>query len=278
MTDGRSDVDRAADQRRMPGRPVGDSVVLVSGAASGIGRATAIELGAQGARVFVCDCDARGVDVVVASIESAGGRAAGCELDVASKSEVDAAVRSALAQFGRVDGLVANAGVPSSQSFLAVTEQELDEVFAVNVKGVVFCGQAVAAVMLDQRVGGKIVNVSSVAAVFTAPDVSTYSASKAAVGMLTRAMAYELGPAGVRVNAVAPGVIRTGMNPLTNPARNRQLQTAIPVRDIGTPEDVAHVIAFLLSPAADYINGETVVVDGGWTLNNDPPQEVSLGK
>jgi NAD(P)-dependent dehydrogenase (short-subunit alcohol dehydrogenase family) len=87
-------------------------------------------------------------------------------------------------------------------------------------------------------------------------------------------MAYELGPAGVRVNAVAPGVIRTGMNPLTIPARNRQLETAIPVRHIGTPEDVAHVIAFLLSPAADYINGETIVVDGGWTLNNDPPREL----
>ncbi len=271
MTDGRSDADRASDQQRMPGRPVEDSVIMVTGAASGIGRAAAVELGAQGARVFACDRDARGVDAVVALIESAGGRAAGCRLDVASKSEVDAAVRSALAQFGLVDGLVANAGVPSSQSFLAVTEQELDGVFAVNVKGVMFCGQAVAAVMLDQRTGGKIVNVSSVAAVVAAPGLSTYSASKAAVRMLTRAMAYELGPAGVRVNAVAPGVIRTGMNPLTNPVRNRQLERAIPVRHIGTPEHVAHVIAFLLSPAADYINGETVVVDGGWTLSNDPP-------
>ena len=274
MTDRRSYADRDPDQQRMPGRPVEDSVVLVTGAASGIGRAAAVELGAQGACVFACDRDGRGVEAVVASIESAGGRAAGCWLDVASKSEVDAAVRAALLQFGRVDGLVANAGVPSSQSFLAVTEQELDEVFAVNVKGVMFCGQAVATVMVDQRAGGKIVNVSSVAAVVAAPGLSAYSASKAAIGMLTRAMAYELGPAGVRVNAVAPGVIRTGMNPLTNPARNRQLETAIPVRHIGTPEDVAHVIAFLLSPAADYINGETIVVDGGWTLNNDPPREV----
>jgi NAD(P)-dependent dehydrogenase (short-subunit alcohol dehydrogenase family) len=143
MPDSGSNADRAADERRMPGRPVEDSVVLVTGAASGIGRATAVELGAQGARVFACDRDARGLDAVVASIESAGGRAAGCRLDVASKSEIDAAVRSALRQFGRVDGLVANAGVSSSQSFLGVTEQELDEVLAVNVKGVVFCGQAV---------------------------------------------------------------------------------------------------------------------------------------
>ena len=147
MTDRRSYADRDPDQQRMPGRPVEDSVVLVTGAASGIGRAAAVELGAQGACVFACDRDGRGVEAVVASIESAGGRAAGCWLDVASKSEVDAAVRAALLQFGRVDGLVANAGVPSSQSFLAVTEQELDEVFAVNVKGVMFCGQAVATVM-----------------------------------------------------------------------------------------------------------------------------------
>jgi NAD(P)-dependent dehydrogenase (short-subunit alcohol dehydrogenase family) len=256
------------------GRAINDTTAIVTGAASGIGRATALTLGSRGANVVVTDVDGSGLDATRAAIEALGGAVLSIESDVSSKAEVDGLVRGALARFGRLDAMVANAGVPSAQPFAEVTEENFDLVFGVNVKGVVFCGQAAASVMIDQGSGGKIVNVASVAGVVPAPGISIYSASKAAVRMLTRSMALELGPSGIRVNAVAPGVIRSGMNPLSNHKRNRELETAIPLRYIGTPENVAGVIAFLLSPDADYVSGETVFVDGGWIFNNDPPRNV----
>jgi 3-oxoacyl-[acyl-carrier protein] reductase len=253
----------------LPGRPVADSVVVVTGAASGIGRATVLRLAAEGARVVAADVDEAGL---AATREAAGGEVVGVPADVTRSADVDALVTAAVDRFGRLDGMVANAGVPSDEPFLAMTEAGMDAVFGVNVKGVVFCGQAAARAMVQQGTGGKIVNLGSVAGVVPAPGIAAYSASKAAVQMLTRSMALELGAAGIRVNAVAPGVIRSTMNPLSDPARNRELETAIPLGHIGSPAHVAGVVRFLLSPDADYVSGETVAVDAGWWFVNDPPR------
>ena len=162
--------------------------------------------------------------------------------------------------------MVANAGVGLGKSFLATSEEELDAVLAVNLKGVFFCGQAAARAMIAGGGGGRIVNVASTYAEVTAPERAAYSASKGAVRMLTKAMALDLAPHGITVNAVGPGWIRTGMNPLDDPERVRELEETIPLGRIGTPEDVAGVIEFLLSDAASYVTGTTTFVDGGWIV------------
>jgi NAD(P)-dependent dehydrogenase (short-subunit alcohol dehydrogenase family) len=256
----------------LPGRPVGESVVVVTGAASGIGRATVLRLAAEGARVLAADVDEAGLAATREAAGGDGGEVVAVPADVARAADVDALVAAAMDRFGRLDGMVANAGVPSDEPFLSMTEAGMDAVFGVNVKGVVFCGQAAARAMVDQGTGGKIVNLASVAGVVPAPGIAAYSASKAAVQMLTRSMALELGAAGIRVNAVAPGVIRSTMNPLSDPERNRELETGIPLGHIGAPSHVAGVVRFLLSPDADYVSGETVAVDAGWWFSNDPPR------
>jgi glucose 1-dehydrogenase len=175
-------------------------------------------------------------------------------------------VARAAADFGRLDGMVANAGIVLGRSFLETTEEELDAILAVNLKGVFFCGQAAARAMIAAGNGGSIVNVASTYAEVTGPDRSAYSASKGAVRMLTKAMALDLAPHGITVNAVGPGWIRTGMNPLDDPVRVREVEDMIPLGRVGTPGDVAGVIVFLLSADAAYMTGTTTFVDGGEIL------------
>jgi glucose 1-dehydrogenase len=186
--------------------------------------------------------------------------------DVADRAAVDSFVDAAAEAFAGLDAMVANAGVALGKSFLDTSESELDAVFAVNLKGAFFCGQAAARAMIAAGRGGRIVNVASTYAEVTAPERAAYSASKGAVRMLTKAMALDLAPHAITVNAVAPGWIRTGMNPLDDPERVRELEGTIPLGRIGTPEDVAGVIQFLLSDAAAYVTGTTTFVDGGWVV------------
>jgi NAD(P)-dependent dehydrogenase (short-subunit alcohol dehydrogenase family) len=238
-----------------------ERVVVVTGAASGMGRATALRLAGAGARVVAVDVNEEGL----AGTAQTGGERIRTEVaDVAERAAVDAVVERAARELGRVDGMVANAGVGLGKTFLDTTEDDLDRVFAVNLKGVFFCGQAAARAMIAGGRGGRIVNVASTYAEVTAPERTAYSASKGAVRMLTKAMALDLAPHGITVNAVGPGWIRTGMNPLDDPVRVRELEGTIPLGRIGTPEDVAGVIEFLLSDAAAYVTGTTTFVDGGW--------------
>jgi glucose 1-dehydrogenase len=240
-----------------------DKVAVVTGAASGMGRATALRFASKGARVVAADVNEAGLAEVSAA---AGGEVLAVTADVSDRQQVDALVQRALDRFGAVDVMVANAGIGLGSSFLDTTEADFDRVLAVNLKGVLFCGQAAARTMVAAGRGGAIVNVASTYAEVTAPERAAYSASKGGVRMLTKSMAVDLGPHGIRVNAVAPGWIRTGMNPLDDPARIAELEAAIPLGRIGTPEDVAGVIEFLASDAAAYVSGAMLFVDGAWIV------------
>jgi glucose 1-dehydrogenase len=236
-------------------------VAIVTGAGSGMGRATAIRLARDGHRVVVADIEPGRAAGIAAEI---GEAALPFAADVSRSAAVGALVAACLRHFGRIDVMVANAGVPHGAPFLELGEATWERVLAVNLKGVFLCGQAAARAMVAAGRPGAIVNVASTYAEVTEGEAAAYSASKGGVRMLTKSMALELGPHGIRVNAVGPGWIRTGMNPLDDPAQVAQLEPTIPLQRVGLPEDVADVIAFLASDDARYVSGQTLFVDGGW--------------
>jgi NAD(P)-dependent dehydrogenase (short-subunit alcohol dehydrogenase family) len=238
----------------------------VTGAAGGIGRATAFALGAAGARVVVCDVKAKDLDETAAMLRDLQVICRAEVVDVSRRDQVERLIQSCL-KLGGLDVLVANAGVSPDKPFLETTEDDLDRTLAVNLKGVFFCGQLAAKAMIAGGSGGCIVNVASTYGQVAAPDCSAYCASKGGVRMLTKAMALELGRHGIRVNAVAPGFIRTAMNPLDDPDEIRRLESVIPAGRTGVPADIADVICWLASDGARYVNGETLFVDGGWLVH-----------
>jgi glucose 1-dehydrogenase len=244
--------------------------IVVTGAAQGIGEACARLLAADGARVALWDVDdARGQ----ALASALGGHYAHC--DVASKAEVDAALAGTLAALGRIDGLVSNAGIFKAAPFLELTEADWDAVLDVNLKGSFLVGQAVARQMVAQRArdggGGAIVNMSSVNARLTIASIASYNASKGGIDQLTRVMALALAEHGIRVNGVAPGTIATELAAkavLTSEEAKARIMSRTPMKRLGEPAEIASVVAFLLSDAASYVTGETVLADGGrMTLN-----------
>jgi glucose 1-dehydrogenase len=236
-------------------------VAIITGAGSGMGRATAMRLARDGYAVVVAEIDQERAASVAFEI---GDAALPFAVDVSDAAEVEALVAETLERLGRLDAMVANAGVPHGAPFLELDEATWERVLAVNLKGVFLCGQTAARAMVAAGRPGAIVNVASTYAEVTAEEASAYSASKGGVRMLTKSMAFELGAHGIRVNAVGPGWIRTGMNPLDDPAQLERLEPTIPLRRIGLPDDVADVIAFLLSEDARYVSGQTIFVDGGW--------------
>jgi gluconate 5-dehydrogenase len=237
--------------------------VAVTGAGGGIGRATALAFAAAGSRVVASDVVPVALEETGAMIRAAGHECATVAADVAKRPDVDAVVATCLGQ-GGLDVMVANAGVSLDRPFLEVTEQDLDTTFAVNLKGVFFCGQAAARAMIGLGRGGSIVTVASIYGEVAAEGCSAYCASKGGVRMLTKAMALELGRYGIRVNGVAPGFIRTAMNPMDDVEEERRIARSVPLGRTGGPGDIADVIVWLASDGARYVDGETVFVDGGW--------------
>jgi NAD(P)-dependent dehydrogenase (short-subunit alcohol dehydrogenase family) len=169
-------------------------------------------------------------------------------------------------ELGGLDVMFANAGVGSGGPFLDQDDATYDRIMDVNMRGVYLCGQAAARAMVAQGRGGSIINTASTYAEVTAPQSSVYSASKGGVRMLTKGMAVELGPHGIRVNCIGPGWIRTGMNPLDDEARVARILDGVPLGRIGTPRDVAGAALFLASDDAAYVTGIIIFVDGGWIL------------
>jgi NAD(P)-dependent dehydrogenase (short-subunit alcohol dehydrogenase family) len=185
--------------------------------------------------------------------------------DIGNKVEVDAVIKQVIAQHGRLDVLVSNAGIFKAAPFLDVSESDFDEVLRVNLKGAFLMGQAAARVMKDQG-GGAIVHMSSVNGVLAIPEIASYNVSKGGLNQLTRAMALALADDGIRVNAVAPGTIATELASkavLTSEEARNKILGRTPMKRLGDPSEVAHVVAFLASDAASYITGEVITVDGG---------------
>lgn len=249
-------------------------VVVVTGAAQGIGQACVQRLANEGARLALWDVDDGVANASAAALGARGVDALALHCNVARKAEVDAALVATVQRFGRVDGLVNNAGIFKAAPFLDITEADWDAVIEVNLKGQFLVGQAVARQMVAQganEAGGAIVNMSSVNARLAIASIASYNASKGGVDQLTRVMALALAEHGIRVNGVAPGTIATELAAkavLTSDEAKARIMSRTPMKRLGQPEEIATVVAFLLSDAASYMTGETVLVDGGrMTLN-----------
>jgi len=235
---------------------------IVTGAGQGIGEGIAKVLAKDGATVLVADLNLENAEKVAKTIVGAGGKAVAIKCDVSNKSEVDAMVEKAISEFGKLDILVNNAGIYPFKPFLEMTEEEWDKVINVNLKSSFLCTQAAALKMAE---GSKIVTISSIAGFVGFEGLAHYCATKGGINASIRAIALELAKKKININAVAPGAIQT---PGAASAEEVMKQTIamIPVARMGQPEDIANAVTFLASDRADYITGQTLIVDGGWTL------------
>jgi glucose 1-dehydrogenase len=242
-----------------------DKVCIVTGAGQGIGRACAVRVAAEGAKVVVSDVNAASGAEVVAAIKAAEGDAAFVRCDVSKKADVDAAVAKAVATYGRLDLLVNNAGVVDDSPFLDLSEAEFDRIIGVNLKGAFLMAQAAGRQFVKQKSPGAIVNMSSINAWFGLPDHAAYAMSKGGIMQLTKSMAVALAAQGIRVNAVGPGTIETPLikDVVKDDAFKTKVLSRTPLGRFGQPEEIAAVVVFLLSEQASYLTGTTIYADGG---------------
>jgi meso-butanediol dehydrogenase/(S,S)-butanediol dehydrogenase/diacetyl reductase len=253
-------------------------VALITGAANGIGRAIAHRLSADGFSVVVNDLTLESANKVVADIQSSGGDAYAIAADVTRRDQVHNMVSKAVDHFGRLDVMVSNAGIVQVDPILNITEEDIDKVFSVNLKGVIWCAQAAAAQFIAQGGGGKIINAASLAAHMGHAMLGTYTASKFSVRGITQVMAREFAPHGITVNAYCPGIVDTSMwetidsraseiMDIPRGAMLEQVKSLITVGRMQKPEDVADYVSFLASKNSDYMTGQSVLIDGGIHMN-----------
>lgn len=243
-------------------------VALVTGAGSGIGRATVLRLLAEGASVLATDRNAAGLQET-AQRADAGARLRLLEQDVGADEAPEQAIGQAVAAFGRLDWLVNNAGIGGSKAVHDTADTDLDRYLAINIRSVFRFSRAAVAILPPGR--GCIVSLASVFGMVGYPGSAAYAAAKAAVIGLTHQMAADYGPRGIRVNAVAPGLIETAMTAeriASSPRYKMLMRDTTPFPRHGQPEDVANAIHFLCSERAAFINGHVLVVDGGWSVTN----------
>jgi len=243
-------------------------IAIVTGARRGMGKTHALILAKAGAKVVVSDISLEDCEKVVEEIKKEGGEALAIKCDVSKKKEVDEMIEKTIEKFGKVDILVNNAGICQFKPFLELTEEEWERTLDINLKGYFFCAQAAAPEMAKQK-SGVIVNIASVVMGqigMGMAGLAHYSASKGGIVALTKTLALELAPLGIRVNAISPGVIDTPMvaSVKLDPKAIEGILAQIPLRRMGRPEEISNTVLFLASDESSYITGATIVVDGGW--------------
>ena len=246
-----------------------DRVVIITGGSRGIGRAMALAFAEAGARVVVASRKQDGVDAVAAEIESRGGTVLAIATHMGNEEAVAALVEQTVEAFGGVDIAINNAATnPHFGPMLTATTALWDKILEVNLRGAFFLCQQVAPIM-EERGGGVIINVVSTAGIRPSPGMGIYSVSKAGLIMMTKVLAMELGPSNIRVNAIAPGVIKTRFSRALweSEAIAQAVRDATPLGRLGEPGDVVGAALFLASPLSDYVNGEILVIDGGMRVS-----------
>jgi len=242
-----------------------NKVAIITGSGRGIGKAIALKLAQEKMNIVICDVDYDSVNDTVKEIEQIGVKALGFKVDVTNAEDVAYLFDETMKAFARVDVLVNNAGINRDNLLIRMQENEWDTVIAVNLKGCFNCLKVAAKIMMKQR-SGKIVNISSVVGVMGNVGQANYAASKGGVISLTKSAAKELAARNITVNAVAPGYIETAMTKNLSDNVKNAFMNLIPLKRAGQPEDVANVVSFLVSPAADYITGQIIHIDGGMVM------------
>jgi glucose 1-dehydrogenase len=244
-------------------------VAIVTGAGGGIGKGIVLRLAEEGADVVLVDLNQEVAKVVAQEVEGMGRRALVLGTDVSESASVGAMVAKTLEWGSHIDILVNNAGVELIRPLFEISEADWDKTLDVNLKGAWLCSQAVAKVMADAGNGGRIINVGSIMSEMPAPGEPHYAASKGGILMLTKAMALDLAPYDINVNAVGPGVIKNGLSSsgcLTDPETAEMIRAGIPLKRFGSPRDIGNAVVFLTSEEADYVTGVILYVDGGVIL------------
>jgi 3-oxoacyl-[acyl-carrier protein] reductase len=239
-------------------------VALITGASRGIGRAIALRLASCEAAVVGVARTLEGLEGTLQAIRQAGGTAEGFAANVADPADVNRVVEAVEAKFGKIHVLVNNAGVTRDGLMLRMEDAAWDEVIDTNLKGTFLFSRAVGAIMMRGRYG-RMINITSVSGLMGNPGQANYSASKAGVIGFTRTVARELASRGITVNAVAPGFITTDMTDKLPEKLKTEVKERIPVRRLGTPEDIADLVCYLAGPGAAYLTGQVIAVDGGMT-------------
>jgi 3-oxoacyl-[acyl-carrier protein] reductase len=242
-----------------------NKVSIITGAAQGIGQATALKFAAEGAKVVVCDMNQAGVDAVVNQIREAGGEAIGFAVDVTKPDTIAAAVNGTMNKYGRIDTLINNAGIVMDSTLKKMTEAQFDKVIDVNLKGVYNCTKAVVDIMLEQK-SGTILITSSIVGLFGNFGQTNYAATKFGVIGMAKTWTRELGRKGIRVNCVCPGFIATTILKDMPADVIKSMEEKVPLARLGKPEEIANTYAFLASDEASYISGAVIEVTGGLTL------------
>ena len=246
-----------------------DRIAIVTGAARGIGQAIALRFGQEGARVAVVDLREEEGHQTVRLIQAAGGQAMFVRTDVSDQSQVLAMVDAVVRQWGTIDILVNDAGICPFEDFLDMSEALWNQVLDVNLKGYFLCSQAVAKVMIEQGVRGRIIAVSSISSEFGGSSQAHYCASKAGINLLVKSMAISLGPHGITCNAVLPGTVETDINreALADPGVRDYWSKRTPLGRLGQPEDIAGPVLFFASDDSAWCTGSMLVADGGTSVN-----------
>lgn len=244
-----------------------NKVAIITGGGTGIGNGIALLFAKEGAYVVVCGRRKEPLEQTVKTIRDQGGEAIYCIVDVSSYSQIQEMVKTTLMKWGQIDILVNNAGVYIPHDIASMSEEEWDTVMNIDAKGVFLTSKAVLPHMFKQQ-KGKIINIASIAGLFGFEQSAAYCAAKGAIVNLTKEMALDYAPKGINVNAIAPGIIESEMTKpmLTNAEAKNGFIEKTPVGRIGIPEDIAYAVVYLASDESDFVAGQTLIIDGGWTI------------